>query len=151
MGPSCHGHLWGHGSFTLKFGLVPFKGLLSAVFEFVAVVVFGQAVYTAELCTAVRTLSDYAKNCRVAWSLSLKLTTFLGSHDVYLAMWRLKGVRNGRRVGPRCKQRCLGCWAGGGAEARSIFYGLRRRVSCSLATATPAERDFHFWKNLFCY
>lgn len=79
-GPSCRGHLRRHGSFALKFGLVPFEGLLSAVFELVAIVVFGQAMRTAELCTAMGALSNQAKDCRVAWSLSLKLATFLSGH-----------------------------------------------------------------------
>lgn len=56
--PSCRGHLRGHGSFTLKFGFVPFEGLLSAVFELVAIVVFGQAVRTAELSTTMGALPN---------------------------------------------------------------------------------------------
>ena len=42
--PSCDGHLRRYGSFALQFRLVPLEGLLPAVFEFVAIVVFWEAV-----------------------------------------------------------------------------------------------------------
>lgn len=61
--PSCDGHLRRYGSFALQFRLVPLEGLLPAVFEFVAIVVFWEAVCAAEFCTTVRTLSDDAEDC----------------------------------------------------------------------------------------
>jgi len=42
--PSCHGHLRCYRSFALQFRLVPLEGLLPAVFEFIAIVVFWEAV-----------------------------------------------------------------------------------------------------------
>lgn len=62
--------------------------------------VFGQAVYTAELCAAVGALANYAKSRRVAWSVSLKLATFLSSHDVVFSDATVEMCRIQSRGGP---------------------------------------------------
>jgi hypothetical protein len=86
-----------NGSLALQLGFVPVKGLLPAILEVVAVVVFWQTMLrhrsadegrhrdldthrSAELCPTMWTLTDDAEHGRVAGDIALELTTFLGGH-----------------------------------------------------------------------
>ena len=88
-----------NGSLALQLGFVPVKGLLPAILEVVAVVVFWQTMLrrrsadegrhggrvddthrSTELCPTMWTLTDDAEHSRVAGDIALELTTFLGGH-----------------------------------------------------------------------
>jgi len=78
--PLNSGHLRSYRPLALKLRLVALVSLLTTVLKLVAVMMLWETVRSTELSSTMWALPNYTKDCRVARSLILELTAFLGGH-----------------------------------------------------------------------